>query len=259
MFISDKFTYKGIHCDEKGVILISMNSNVLNKYGLDYTSNISVTKQTKDGSFNIQDNEEEIEDIVLQFALVDEKCNPVMWDRENTSDIYEWLTSDNFAPFVSEDDEEVAYFFRTKKITRNFTPNKYGYLEVVFQPYSNYVYKMFTKKVACENEIEVTVMNESDTNDFYHPIIEIENLEDNLNIISIENKTLEDDAFVISDLEPSEKVVIDSLIGTVINDYDENRLSKCNRRWVKLKKGRNILKICGKSNVIIKCQFPLKV
>lgn len=259
MFISDKFMLNNIHCDDKGVRLISMESDILNKYGLDYASNIISNKKTKDGTHNYYDDTDSVEDVTLQFTLTDEFCNPITWDRDTLIDIIDWFTCDNFVPFVSEDDEEITYFFRTKSITKMFNANMHGYIEVVFQPYSNYVYKSYTKKIHVENSITINITNESNVDEYYNPIIEFENLGDQLNIIGIKNESLNDEEFIIYDLEPDDKVVIDTLMGTVFNTYGDNLLVKCNRKWTKLKKGRNILSISGNANITIKCLFPLKV
>ena len=256
MFISDKFIFNGVHSDEMGVALITFNSNVVNKYGLNFNSRVSLNKGGKDMSHFIQ-AEDEIEEIELNIALVDSKYMPVAWDDETIMHVTGWLTTDSFVEFISEDNIDLTYYFKTTKIVKHFNHNKEGYLQVTLQPFSNCAYIKYSKKYTFDNPNSFTIKNVSNLNEMYKPILQIKNLGDTSNIITIENTTVEGEPFVIEGLDFNEVVQVDSLLGTVYNDKNENLLMKCNRKWLKLAKYENVINVSGNVEIDIKCQFPV--
>lgn len=258
MFFSDKFTFNGIHCDEKYVSLITMESDIINKFGLDFQENLEVSKGKRSNSM-FSKGENEPQEVVLQIALHDEKYIPLAWEDDVLIDIMDWIVQDNFCPFVSEDNEDLTYYFKATNITKHFTYDKLGYLEVTFQSFSDYAYKQLSRKINVNGETSITIVNETNVENFIFPIVEVSNLGDELNIIAIDNISVDKEEFIMYNLEEDEKVVVDNLMGTITNQYNENCIMKCNRKWLQLKKGKNILNISGKANIIIKCQIPIRM
>ncbi len=256
MFISDKFIFNGIHSDEMGVALVTFDTNTFNPYGLTFNSGVALSKSRKDMS-HFTTEEDSIEDIELNLALVDSENNPEVWDDDTLMYIIDWLTTDSFVEFISEDNIDLTYFLKTTKIVKHFTHNKEGYLQVTLKPFSNYAYIKHSKKYTFNSPDSFKINNPSNLKEMYKPIIEIKNLGDASNIISIENKTTGYEPFIIKNLSENEVVRIDGLLGTVYNKDNKNLLMNCNRKWLKLSRGENVINISGNVEIEIKCQFPV--
>ena len=258
MFISDKFIFNGVHSDEMSVALVTFDSDVFSTYGLNFNSEISLSKSGKDMS-HFTSGDDNIDEIKLNIVLIDSDYKPMVWDDETTMYIMDWLTTDSFVEFISEDNIDLTYFLKTTKIVKNFTNKKEGYLEVTLQPFSNYAYTKYNKKYTFNNPDHFIINNPSNLKEMYKPVIEIKNLGDSSNVITIENETVGCEPFIIGNLNNNEVVKIDSLLGTVYNDKNENLLMKCNRKWLKLAKGENVINVSGNVEIDIKCMFPIIV
>lgn len=258
MFISEKFIFNGVHCDDMNIILVTMDSDIINKYGLDYKEDMSVTKSKETYSF-YSNVDNECDDIVLQMCLVDEHCIPLVWDDEYLNDVLQWLIQDDFCEFISEDNEEVSYYFKATNISKTFTFDKVGYLEVTFKPFSNCAFRKINKKINVSGECDVIIDNLSNINQKYSPIIEIKNKKDRLNIIGFENLTTNDEELIVYDLDVDDIVTLDCCMGTIFNQHGDNLLSNCNRRWLKLNKGKNIVRVRGHAEITFMCQFPVRM
>lgn len=257
MFISDKFIFNGVHSDDMGVSLVTFDTGMFSTYGLSYSQEISLSKGGRDMSHFTEDSEE-IGEIELNIALIDKNDNPLVWDDYTIMDITDWLITDSFVEFISEDNVDMVYYLKTKKIVKNFTQNRQGYLQVTLQPFSNSAYIKYSKKYTFNGSGSFTIDCLSTLKE-YKPVIEIKNLDDNLNIITIENETVGGEPFVISDIDSGDTVTVDSLMGTVYNQYKDNLLMKCNRKWVKLARGENKINVSGNVELYIKCQFPVRL
>lgn len=257
MFISDKFVFNGIHSDDMGVSLVTFDNNLFNTYGLSYNKEISLNKSGIDMSHFIE-GEGTIEEVELNLALVDKDNNPLEWDNYSIMEITNWLITDSFVEFISEDNIDLVYYFKTKKIVKNFTRDKLGYLQVIFQPFSNLGYIKYDKDFSISNNGDFSITSPSSFKE-YIPIITIKNLGDNLDIITLENEKFPNEVFEISNLDNNEVVTIDGLLGTVYNEYGDNLLMNCNRNWLQLTNGRNKIKVKGNIDINVKCQFPVRV
>jgi|GEM_PF-1408545 len=259
MFISDKFYFNGRHSDDMNVSLVTFDSDLFNDYGLNYSETIDVEKNNGDLS-HFTSTHGDIEELTLNLMLNDYKDEPMVWSDDITMEVTDWLITDSFVEFVSEDNTDLTYYFKVTKIIKKFTRDKLGYLEVTFQPFSNYAYHNLKKTYSYDNtEGSFTINNISNVNTPYKPIITIKNLSDNLNIITIHNETTSEEPFEIKNLDNNEIVTIDSAMGTVFNDYNENKLLNCNREWLELKRGKNKITVSGNVELTIKCQYPIRL
>lgn len=256
MFISDKFIFNGVHSDDMGVALISFESNILNRYGLNFNRGISLDNGGRDMSHFVQDSDN-IEEIELNIALIDSEFMPIAWDDETIMHITSWLITDSFVEFISEDNIDLTYYLKTTKIVKHFNHKKEGYLQVTLQPFSNYAYIKYSENYTFNNPDSFTIKNLSNLNEMYKPILQIKNLGDTSNVIVIENTSLGSEPFIIEGLSHNEVVRVDSLLGTVYNDRNENLLMKCNRKWLTLIKNENVINVSGNVEIDIKCQFPV--
>ena len=255
MFISDKFYLDGVHSDEIGVSLITLDTDVINDYGISFSKNVEVDALSSNAHV-FYEGGDDLEDIVLYMCPASE--GDLTWDNELIEDVYRYLLQDKFMSFISEDDLDLIYYIKPTKITKKFSASMEGYLEVTFKLLSNCAYKRDLKKGLVQPEKRFTIKNISNTFDkFYMPIIEIENLDINKGTIIIENLTLGCEPMLISGLKVGEKIIIDNAMCTVVGINNENKLKCCNRKWIKLCKSDNLIRVSGHCNIVIKSEFPL--
>ena len=258
MFYSPNFSFDGIDNDMMDVILVTTaNTDILNTIGTTYIETVKAENTRTDNPYYLLDSKGTTETLLLEFAYVDLKDNsPLPWDEEKIDEIVNWLYKESFKPFVSYDNDEITYYLKATKIYKKFNHEMKGMLEVEFQPYTAYGYKYFEKKIQCEDTIETKIINECTTSsEFYEPIIEVKALESGN--IEIENLSIkEDEALIIEGIEKDDKIIIDNFTYTVQNELGENKFLLVNRNWIRLRKGKNILKITGNCEVVIKCNYP---
>ena len=257
MFYSPNFSFDNIDNDMMDIVLVTtVNDDILNNIGTTYIESIKSQNTKTDNPYYLLESKE-TETLLLEFAYVDLRDNsPLVWDEDKIDEIVNWLYKDSFKPFVSQDNDEITYYLKATKIYKRFNNEMKGMLEVEFQPYTAYGYKYFEKKVICEGEAETKIKNESTTSsEYYEPIIEVKALEEGN--VQIENLSIEEDKpLVIEGMKKDEKIIIDNFTYTVQNELGENKFLSVNRNWIRLKKERNILKITGNCEVVIKCNYP---
>lgn len=257
MFYSPNFSFDNIDNDMMDIVLVTtINDDILNNIGTTYIESIKSQNTTTDNPYYLLESKE-TETLLLEFAYVDLRDNsPLVWDEDKIDEVVNWLYKDSFKPFVSQDNDEITYYLKATKIYKRFNNEMKGMLEVEFQPYTAYGYKNFIKRIICEDEIESKINNESTTSEeYYEPVIEVIAKSDG--DIEIQNLSIiEDKPLIISDMKANEKIIIDNFTYTVQNELGENKFLSVNRNWIRFKKKKNILKIKGNCEVLIKCNFP---
>ena len=170
MFISSKFIFNGIHCDDMNVNLISFDSEIFNKYGFDYSEEITMVKNKRFSSYYLEE-QSEADDITLCMVLSDIDNNAMTWDKTTLDSVLDWLIRDDFCSFVSEDDLDLVYYLKVIKVSKYFTYDMKGYIEVTFKPYSNYAYKRVNKTITTDIETDFKFLNRSNVDYKYNPIL----------------------------------------------------------------------------------------
>lgn len=247
IFISENFTFDNISNKDIGVDLITFDNDFFKEIGLSYSEEI-----TPDGNFSSNPyyikNVGDTEDIVLNLARVNKYGDKIRWDEESLTEVVDWLITDSFRPFVSEDNEDIYYYFKAKKIVKKFTVNMEGYLEVTFKPYTNYGYN----RVEITGNPNISINNISNIDKSYKPVMRILNVS---NELIIKNETnVDSEPFKL--VGASGDVTIDFSLGTVMDSNGKNLFSKCNRKWISLNKGINRISVIGGKATII-CEFPI--
>lgn len=246
MFISDKFMFNGVSRDEYNVRLVYFENNIVNDMKIPFS--VSVNSDSKDGIYPVYKEETNIPDqIILNLAYVDETGNLATFSSEIFKRIKTWLITDSFAPFITEDYPDYVLYLKCVKIQDKLTFGNQGFLEVTFQPYTHYFYKQFETVILLSGDNATTIENIS--REVCYPIITAETTDDIINTIEINDMTLK--------LQLNEPVSVDNKMLTVLNANGENRLSYCNRKWIKLLPGSNNLKLYGYGKVKIKAEFPV--
>lgn len=260
MFYSDKFIFDNITSDEMGVMLVSFENETLQEYGVSYKSNLQSESLYGYGEPFYYDDTKETEELILNIALVDSKGIPKEWTIEERTKIISWLVQDKFKPFISEDEPEVIHYFKCVGVKKKFNSSMKGVLELTMKPSSPYAYTPIVNHsitVKDNQSHSITIDNTSDIAEAYYPQIEVICLKDGGDVIEIFNTSTQSSSLTLFDLKKGERVVIDGLIKSVFNDDGESRLLNTNRNWISLKKGKNIIKVLGESEVTIRCQYPV--
>jgi phage-related protein len=201
-------------------------------------------------SIGVEYSSEDVQDIELNLALYNPLTNePLSIDEINMDEIMDWLITEDYVPFISDDDLEIIYYFKVVNLKKMLTFEKQGYLNVVFEPFTKYVYKREENEQIINGNKTIKIYNESKED--YYPIIEITNKGDETTINKVNDME-------IVNLKKNEKIIIDNLTKMVQSDTKENKFSCCNRKWIKLNK-RNETSITFNGNMVVRiiCEFPL--
>lgn len=249
MIISKDFILNEIEGSSKDIYLYTFNSDVLTSVGIPFQKNISSTDGYSQLNPMFKEEDVEPDDITLNFIYVENNI-PQIWSEEKLIETKKWMITDDFIPFITQDNPDYVYYLKFKKIENKMTPSKRGVLEATVKPFSHFAYRKL------QVEIDITSPTTIDINNVslydYKPIVVIKNKGDINTINKIGN-------FEITGLQTNEVVEIDNLIMTVLNSNNENRFSKCNRNWLTLSPGINTLAISGNCEIEIKCEFPVSL
>lgn len=245
-FLSENFYFNNISSKSMGIELVSFDNNTFNQIGMTYQESIDKQDSPSSTPFYINSDNKDTEEIVLNLILVNNNDEAQVWDEMKIEEVYDWLVTEDFAQFISEDNLDKIYYFKVSKIVKQFTHGETGYLEVTFKPYSNYSYI----KSTLEGNNTIIVNNLSNVDNNYKPVIELTGTGE----VSIVNTTVGSEPFTITGLEG--KVIVDNLFRTVQSEDGKNLLPKCNRKWIQLTKGKNVLTVTGGTAKVI-CEFPM--
>lgn len=250
-FNSDKFSFNNIHCSSKQVSLLWGDETFI-EYGLNINKPLSY-----DGS-NWKEENEKPQTITLH--ITHEKNNIAeVWSVEKIREIESWLVTEDFVPFVSDDNENIIYYFKVVNIVRKFNQEMKGWLEVEFQPMNNYGYIIqnitlrnvarFLKKKTIPY---MSIVNKSDLNKPYYPVIKIDRLDGDLTI----NNITTGQTFTISG---QGDITIDNKMKTVMDSDGNNLINSCNRKWMYLDKGENKIQVVGDCTITFMSQYEVRI
>ena len=249
MVISEKFTLNGIEGFSKNMYIVTFDSDVLINKGIPFSRNINSIDGYSQFNPMFRDEDTPPDDIILNFMYIENNM-PQIWDEEKILDVKKWIITDDFIPFTTQDNPNYIYYLMCKKIQNKMTPEGLGVLECTFTPFSHFAYNAYNSTITVKSSKNIVIDNPSIYS--YEPIIKIKNLgnEETVNKIG----DLE-----VTGLATNEKVTIDNIMLTVINENNENRFSKCNRNWVSLSPGENIVPVSGNCEIEILCEFPISL
>lgn len=256
VFYGENFTFNKVHSRDLNISLVSFDSDVLNDYGMIYNKPLS--SESINNKYFYYDTSEEINKIVLNLALVDDYDNPLVWDFEIRKKVTDWLMTDTFCEFISEDDPGIIYYFKCVGIKKKFSHEMKGVLEVTMQPQDEYGYSPIMNYAYCvddEVNFDINCMDNSFDKNF--PVIQITQHE--LGDIEIINNSTYCDKLIIKDLDIGEFIEIDNGLKQISSSLDKNRLSNINRKWFFLKKGINNITVKGKCEIKFITQYRLVV
>lgn len=251
-FISSEFSFNGINSNSVDVCLISFDNDTIKEYGEIYNKPLSNEGNLSNTPF-YSEKESKEQELTLSIMLKDIYGNAKQWTRDSIQSITDWIVTDNFAPFISMDDENIIYYIKCTSIMKKMTPNNIGYLECVFSIFDN------SAVIKVVNTIGVSrsaiVNNVTNIREVCFPKMTITNLgnESTINSISVGDKTFE-----IKGLKANETVIVDNQLCTVFSE-NENKIGLCNRKWIKLVPGMNTITTSGNCRVVIEANIKVGV
>lgn len=237
VFYSNNFTFNNIDSSSMNIHLVSEDTGILNEYGI---------------PFNI---EEGINEVTLSFCYANEDT-PLEWDYDTISNFLEWVITDDFCEFISEDNEDVIYFLKGISYIKRFTSNMTGIIDVTFKVLSPYGYKHYIREMS-RNEKNFEIYNYSNANNVYKPVITLSGISSSS--ITITNTTTNKEPFYINNLTSSDTIYIDNMFGTITDHNGNNKLMNSNRSWIELSKGLNSFSVEGSCNIRIEAYYPIMV
>ena len=246
MIVSDEFTLNGIKGSDEDMYLVTFDNDILTSRGIPFQRDVS-----SDGYSQLnplfKDEDVVPDDVVLNFIYaIDDMAQE--WTEDKIIKTKKWMITDDFIPFVKQDNPDYIYYLKCKKLENKMTPRGLGVLEGTFVPISHFAYKKTYHKITVTEPTNILLTNLSNIE--YKPVIKIKNLGN----VSTINKIGD---FEMTGLETNEIVTVDNLILTVESSLEQNRFSKCNRKWLKLLPGENQLTVSGNCEIEILCEFPI--
>ena len=251
MFVQPNFTFNGVYSLDMNVSICTMqNESLLNNIGVLYQIDYATLNGLVDYLPYYGENFTEPQYIELNLLIYDHNTMESIDVNEiNLEEIYDWLLTDDFAPFISDDDKEIIYYFKVVRISKVLNYDNRGYLQVSFKPFSNYQYR---RKIYEASVVSVSLMEVFNySRKKYMPIIEIINYGDEETINKIGDME-------IKGLKNGEKIIIDNL-SKIVQDKDGlNKFSCCNRKWIELEpRVSTPITVKGNCGVKIICEFPI--
>ena len=146
-FWNGEFYFNNIHSSVYKVCMIDFNSREMVKL-IGGSHSISLDKEISyRGNILYKESEKTSENITLQLCRTDNKA----WTATDLIYLNSWLFQKNFKKFqpidFSNQGYNLIYYLKAIDMKKYLTPNMYGYIEVVFQPYDSYVYAIPTNSM----------------------------------------------------------------------------------------------------------------
>lgn len=226
------------------------NTDIFNNIGVEYTSSIEIENNLVEYSPYFMESFSDTPEIELNLLLYNSvTMETLAINQYNMEEIYDWLITDNFAPFISDDNRGIIYYFKLIRLSKVLTFDKRGYLKATFKPYSKYCYRQGVYETTINGSGQLEIYNHAKS--IYKPIIELTNLGDENTVNKINNME-------IIGLKNNEKIKIDNLTKLVLDEENKNKFNCCNAKWVELEpRIDNVINISGNCSVKIICEFPI--
>ena len=101
MFYSGNFYFDKKYSEEYGIYQVTEGGSVLNEYGISHNGT--------------EDNE-----VTLSFCYANSFEEAQIWEEEVLETVLEWLITDEYKEFISEDNKNIVYFLKGESYTKRF-------------------------------------------------------------------------------------------------------------------------------------------
>lgn len=259
-FWNGEFYFNGVHSSVFNVCIVDVNENEILKQ-ISSTYSISLEKETTiNGSTSYSETERSSENIVLQLA----KNDKTKWTVSDLINVNRWLFTENFCKFQTSDYDNgslnIIYYLKAVSMKKVLNNNFEGYIEIEFSLFEPYAYIIPNTAYSVTNGGTINIYNYSNLYNRYKPKLKITNLGNTSTVISITNTTLNSNPLRISGLSTNEEVIVDCLMGTVLNSNKVNRFNTLQTyNFTELIGGDNVLTVTGNATVEVICEFPIMI
>ena len=184
-------------------------------------------------------------------------------DMDDTKmyDLANWLISDEYKPFISDDNIGKVYYCMAIN-DADFITNglQQGYFTVEFRCRDGFgwtIPAIVTHDLSTiTSPTTIQIFNQSNVSEYFYPNMQI-TLEDSNTAISMVNLSDNSYTFSFTDLSVGEVLEIDNQKRKIESDTVANRFDKFNKNWFKLKKGMNNIQVTGKCTIKFNFSFPI--
>lgn len=250
-FNAYSFIYDGVPCDKYGLLISDLDGNGI-KESSDFNSAIR-TINPPNSFEHIFLGYDSKEVLSFEITLVSER----EVDAYTRGKISKWLVGRNGykkLQVVQQDLSSVIYYCIFTSMKTTYISGYAHAFTLTGQTNSPYQFEK-NKEISetVSGSKEITIINNSDIEDYIYPDIRITTSTSG----DIEIINLSDDSrsFKITGLSNNEIVTISGKTQTVVSSTELNRLGNFNKHWFRLKDGANNLQIKGSG--IIKFTIPV--
>jgi predicted phage tail component-like protein len=258
MYIETQFQFDDINGDDMGVMLVDINGG-MKEFIFGVNQTIIEEKISSKRYLNRVEREPITIPLTITFKNQEDK-----WDYNKRTQLVQWLFQDNYKPLIFADNPTIVYYvIATGDATRFDNYLQQGYATIQMRTDSPYAYSF---PISYEDHdfsnnagtTRITLINRSNIEKYYYPEMEV-TLVNGATGFSVRNVSDGGNILTFSGLEPTETVYIDNSLGRIISSLGKNvyRLSKCNRKFIRLLQGENVIEITGKCKITFKMQFPM--
>lgn len=249
MFNAEYFTYDGKPCTEFGLVIADFDDSNVKETDA-FSPTLSLLKAPGQVRFFHGKVEYDTEP-TCEFSVISEE--PLFGGARSV--IMSWLVGRNeFKPlvFVGGDDVEFTYyciFTGAKTIWVNGQCHGFRLTAELDSPFAR---GKGTEVQVGAGTHTVELFNKSDIDEYVYPIVEFQG-----SSIDIVNETDDVNRHFAFDGLPSVGVtIVDNELRHIFGEDDGPRLSHfTSKRWLRLRKGKNILRITASGTATIKCPY----
>lgn len=274
MFKGELFSFNEKRCDEFELTLYHINKVESNNFTLASPQKIQEHRLNRSHlGYYLGSTQNEPMIIEMTFGVDNERLDAGNYlKRDEINRILTWLTGDKgYKKLIIIDEDLSDYYYKCfvekiEIIGNDDTP--YGF-NCVFKCDSPFAYlntQIYTKQFETSGASllnkygTIEILSQSSHINEYKPIIEIEFTDLSRDVEIINTSINEDEAFIFKDVPMSvEKITIDNQLGLIRNNADLNIYPYFNFKFLKLKRGKNILKIKGNCKITLICDYPVNI
>lgn len=183
-------------------------------------------------------------------------------DRHETAEIASWLTGHHEYKWLVIDQDDIGYV-RYKCMVTDLSVIPYGKVPWAMRATvtcdSPYAYlPEETEEYQITVSRQITYNNKSDLNGYYYPVMEF--ARSGGSEIRIANATDGGREFVLGNIPESVTTIrVDHDKCIISNDQSLNLYGGCNYRFLRLKRGENVLQVTGNGTLKFISEFPINL
>lgn len=262
-FYGKAFEYDGVSCEEFGLMMYSFSGGGETQ---EFASTVTIQEDaipSREKPLFYGVTYEQKQEIVIEFGVSQARLDrhqPL--DREEMSLIASWLTGHGDYKWLMIDQDDMQAV-RYRCIVTSLTPVEDGEecwgMQAVFTCDGPYGYRVpQTYSFRLNGTKNISFLNEGSHNGYYYPKIiwEIEKA----GSLVISNSSDGGRTFSLTDVPQSaKKVTIDCDHQVITCEGELNLYPKCNYKFLRLKRGYNMLIVTGTGVLKLICEFPVNI